>query len=73
MHPLPGEHITPTYVGIGMVLRSCPSPRDSKATSLRELWRRHTAPEDPSSGQQGEQVELQLNHNLTISSFHQIN
>ena len=36
---------------------SCCSPSDSNSTSLRELWRRHAAPEDAFSGQQLEQLE----------------
>ena len=52
-----------------LVLHFCPSPRNSKATSPRELFCGHAAPEDASSGQQGEQIELALNHNFPIYQF----
>jgi len=53
-----------------LALRSGLFTKDSKSTSLRELWCGHTASEDVSSGQQGEQVELHINNNfLTIHYF----
>ena len=65
-HPSPGEHITPTPVVIGIGPASSPLPRDSRSTSLRELWCGHVAPENTSSGQQGEQIELALIYNFSI-------
>jgi len=69
MHPFPGERITPTPVTIGIGPASCPLPRDSRSTSLRELWCGHAAPEDTSSDQQGEQIELALVYNFSILFF----
>ena len=51
---------------------SCPSWRDSKSTSLRELWHRHAAPQDASWGQHGEQLELAFKFTISFPVNNQL-